>query len=103
MTILPSPGGSAAWSWNYDIWWSNSRPSPTRWITFGGFHPTPQSHLGESLAFFLYDVPKVLLLLSLVVFVVGFLQSFISPTRVRDVLKLEPMDELEAERIRFPP
>lgn len=58
----------------------------SEWIAFGLFRLTPKSHLGESVAFFLYDGPKVLLLLTLVVFVVTFLQSFISPTRVRDTL-----------------
>ena len=45
-----------------------------------------QSHLGESLAFFLYDVPKVLLLLTLVVFVMGVVRSFFSPDRTRALL-----------------
>ncbi|MBP1626983.1 MAG: putative transporter [Holophagaceae bacterium] len=58
----------------------------SEWIAFGLFGLTPKSHLGEAVAFFFYDVPKVLLLLTLVVFIVTFLQSFISPTKVRDVL-----------------
>jgi uncharacterized membrane protein YraQ (UPF0718 family) len=44
------------------------------------------SHLGESLAFFFYDVPKVLLLLTLVVFVMGVVRSFFSPERTRGLL-----------------
>ena len=47
---------------------------------------TPKSHLGEAVAFLFYDTPKVLLLLTLVVFIVTFLQTFVSPTRVRDTL-----------------
>jgi len=58
----------------------------SRWIAYRLLHLAPKSHLGESVAFFFYDVPKVLLLLTLVVFIVTFLQSFISPTRVRDAL-----------------
>ena len=46
----------------------------------------PKSHLGEAVAFFFYDTPKVLLLLTLIVFIVTFLQTFISPGRVRDAL-----------------
>ena len=46
----------------------------------------PKSHLGEAVAFFFYDAPKVLLLLTLVVFIVTFIQSFVSPIRVRDAL-----------------
>ncbi len=55
-------------------------------IAFGLFRLTPKSHLGEAVAFFFYDVPKVLLLLTLVVFVVSFLQTFVSPGKVRDAL-----------------
>lgn len=58
----------------------------SEWIAFRLFRLIPKSHLGEAVAFFLYDVPKVLLLLTLVVFLVTFLQSFISPARVRNAL-----------------
>jgi hypothetical protein len=39
--------------------------------------------LGEASAFFLYDVPKVLLLLAGVIFVMGVIRSFFSPERTR--------------------
>ena len=41
---------------------------------------------GSAVAFFLYDAPKVLLLLSLVVLVVTFMQTYITPEHTRDVL-----------------
>jgi len=44
------------------------------------------SRPGEAVAFLLYDFPKVVLLLTLVVFTVTFLQTFVSPARVRDAL-----------------
>lgn len=44
------------------------------------------SPAGDALAFFLYDVPKVLLLLIGVVTLVSFLRSFVSPDRVRRAL-----------------
>jgi uncharacterized membrane protein YraQ (UPF0718 family) len=44
------------------------------------------SHLGEAIAFFFYDVPKVLLLLTLVVFAMGVVRSFFSPERTRATL-----------------
>jgi uncharacterized membrane protein YraQ (UPF0718 family) len=44
------------------------------------------SHLGESLAFFFYDVPKVLLLLTLVVFAMGVVRSFFPAERTRALL-----------------
>ena len=55
-------------------------------IAFRLFGLAPKSHLGEAVAFFFYDTPKVLLLLTLIVFIVTFLQTFISPGRVRDAL-----------------
>jgi uncharacterized membrane protein YraQ (UPF0718 family) len=45
------------------------------------------SHLGSSLHFFLYDVPKVLTLLIVISFIVGTFQSFLEPERVRSVLE----------------
>ena len=44
------------------------------------------SHLAESVEFFLYETPKVLLLLTAVVFVVGILRSFVTPDRARRML-----------------
>ncbi len=44
------------------------------------------SHLGEALAFFIYDTPKVLLLLTLVVFAMGIVRSFFSPEQTRNLL-----------------
>jgi uncharacterized membrane protein YraQ (UPF0718 family) len=45
-----------------------------------------ESHLGQSLAFFLYDAPKVLLLLTIIVFAVGIVRSFFTPERTRAIL-----------------
>lgn len=44
------------------------------------------SHLGDAVQFFVYDTPKVLLLLTLVVFVMGVVRSFFSPEKTRTVL-----------------
>jgi hypothetical protein len=44
------------------------------------------SHLGGALQFFLYDTPKVLLLLALVVFVMGMVNSYFTPERTRALL-----------------
>lgn len=58
----------------------------SEWLAFRLLGLTPKSHLGEAVAFLLYDTPKVLLLLTLVVFIVTFIQTFVSPTSVRDAL-----------------
>ena len=44
------------------------------------------SHTGEALAFFFYDVPKVMMLLTLIVFAMGVVRSFFSPERTRALL-----------------
>ncbi|MCB1887894.1 MAG: permease [Rhodocyclaceae bacterium] len=44
------------------------------------------THLGEALHFFLYDTPKVLLLLTGVVFVMGVIQTYFAPERTRALL-----------------
>ena len=44
------------------------------------------SHTGEALAFFFYDVPKVMMLLTLIVFAMGVVRSFFSPEKTRAVL-----------------
>jgi len=58
----------------------------SEWIAFHLFGLTPKSHLGEAVAFFFFDVPKVLLLLTLIVFIVTFLQTFVNPVKVRNAL-----------------
>jgi uncharacterized membrane protein YraQ (UPF0718 family) len=44
------------------------------------------SRLGSAVEFFVFEVPKVLLLLTAVVFVVGVLRSFFTPERARQLL-----------------
>jgi len=43
-------------------------------------------HLSNAIWFFIYEVPKVLLLLTLIVFVVGIIRSYFSPERTRKML-----------------
>jgi len=44
------------------------------------------SHLGGALQFFFYDTPKVLLLLTAIVFVMGMVNSYFTPERTRALL-----------------
>jgi hypothetical protein len=46
----------------------------------------PGSHAADAVAFFVYDTPKVLMLLTLVVFAMGIVRSFFSPERTRALL-----------------
>lgn len=56
------------------------------WLTYSVIGFSRESHFGESLAFFLYDVPKILLLLSGMVFVISIIRTFFSPERTRALL-----------------
>ena len=52
--------------------------SLANWIIYEVLQLPYGSHLGESLAFFLYDVPKILLLLSGMVFVISIIRTFLA-------------------------
>ena len=56
------------------------------WITYQLLGLPAGSHLGESVAFFLYDVPKILLLLGGMIFAITIIRSFFSPERTRALL-----------------
>jgi uncharacterized membrane protein YraQ (UPF0718 family) len=56
------------------------------WIAFNALRLEQDSRLGQSLAFFLYDVPKILLLLSGMIFVISIIRTFFSPERTRALL-----------------
>jgi uncharacterized membrane protein YraQ (UPF0718 family) len=48
------------------------------WFAYDVLGLAEGSHLGEAVQFFVYDAPKVLMLLAIVVFAVGVLRSFIT-------------------------
>lgn len=50
----------------------------------------PTTHLGASVEFLVFEVPKVMLLLVLIVFAVGVLRSFFSPEKTRRILSRFP-------------
>jgi uncharacterized membrane protein YraQ (UPF0718 family) len=56
------------------------------WLAYTAIGLPGDSRLGESLAFFLYDVPKILLLLSGMVFAISIIRTFFSPERTRALL-----------------
>lgn len=61
------------------------------WLSFEVLGLVPGSRLGEAVKFFLYDTPKVFLLLVAVVFVMGVVHSWISPERTRAWLANRPL------------
>jgi uncharacterized membrane protein YraQ (UPF0718 family) len=60
--------------------------SLSRFVAFRALGLAPGTRLGAAAAFFLYEAPKVLLLLTLVVFGVGIVRSFFTPERTRAIL-----------------
>jgi uncharacterized membrane protein YraQ (UPF0718 family) len=56
-------------------------------VVFGLLRLPPGSRLTEALRFFLFEIPKVLMLLVLIVFAVGIIRSYFSPERTRQLLK----------------
>jgi uncharacterized membrane protein YraQ (UPF0718 family) len=73
--------GLAVWFAAYEVLFPLSE-----WLTFRVLGLRRTSHLGQSVAFFLYDTPKVLLLLVLIVFFVGIIRSFFTAERTRAIL-----------------
>lgn len=57
------------------------------WLAYGLLALPHESHLGEALAFFFYDVPKLLLLLSGMIFVISLFQTFIDTQKVRAMVE----------------
>jgi hypothetical protein len=57
------------------------------WLAYGLLGLEHGSHLGESLAFFFYDVPKLLLLLSGMIFFISLFQTFIDTQKVRAMVE----------------
>jgi uncharacterized protein len=75
--------GLALMAW-YPIY---SRLNPfSLWVAYDLFGIAQGSHLGESVAFFFLDIPKVFMLLILIVWAVGVIRSFFTPERTRAIL-----------------
>ena len=57
-----------------------------RFVTYDLLRLTPGTHLASAVEFFVFEAPKVLLLLTVVVFAVGIVRSFFTPERTRRIL-----------------
>lgn len=66
--------------------YSNLQPV-TDWLIDSVFGMTKGAHLTEALRFFIFEFPKVLMLLVLIIFLVGILRSFFTPERTRKALE----------------
>lgn len=73
--------GAIAWSllyWNLE--------TISRWLTYDLIGLAEGSHLASAVQFFVYEAPKVLMLLLVVVFGVGIVRTFFTPERTRRIL-----------------
>ncbi|MCP3926474.1 MAG: permease [Desulfobacterales bacterium] len=70
------------------LWWFiyKSLPEISSWATYSLLQIEKGSHIGSSIEFFLYDTPKVMMLLFIVVFGVGMIRSFFTPEKTRAFL-----------------
>ena len=69
-------------------WWLAYRSllPLAKWLTYRLFGLEEGTRLASAVEFFLYDTPKVLLLLTLVVFAVGVVRSYFTAERARRML-----------------
>lgn len=93
LTPIPEPRRKAIQAWGLVVavavvWWIawQNLLGVADWLTYTLIGLAPGSHLGEAVAFFLYDVPKILLLLSGMIFVVSTARTFFSVERTRQLL-----------------
>lgn len=56
------------------------------WLIYTLFGISAQSHLGEALNFFLYDTTKILILLFLITFLMGIVNSYFPIDRIKNFL-----------------
>lgn len=57
-----------------------------RWLTYTLLGLPPATHFSSAVEFLIFEVPKVLLLLTVVVFAVGIVRSYFTPERTRRIL-----------------
>jgi len=70
------------------VWWAiyQSLESAADWFTHALCGLEKGSRLAAAVEFFVYETPKVLMLLALIVFAVGIVRSYFPPDRARRIL-----------------
>ena len=69
-------------------WWLvyTNLLAASRFISYHVLPLNPGTHLGSTVEFFIFEVPKVILLLLLIVFFVGVIRSYFTAERTRRIL-----------------
>ncbi|OHD67924.1 MAG: hypothetical protein A2W19_06660 [Spirochaetes bacterium RBG_16_49_21] len=65
--------------------------SGVNYIMYSMLGMDKNSHLTEAIRFFMFEVPKVLILLTFIVFIVGIIRSYFSPEKTRRALEGKPL------------
>jgi len=79
--MVALPAGAAGWWLVYA-----QLPAFAAWLAYDALGLARGSAAGAAAEFFLYDTPKVLMLLTVVVFAVGIARSFFTPEATRRIL-----------------
>jgi uncharacterized protein len=61
--------------------------SVTNWFIESVFGMTKGAHLTETVRFFVFEFPKVMMLLTLIIFFVGIIRTYFTPERTRKALE----------------
>ena len=83
LLLLIAKGTGLFLVWGLVYW--NLEPFSV-WLTYAVLGLSDGDHLAAALQFFVFETPKVLMLLTLVVFGVGIVRSFFTPERTRRIL-----------------
>ena len=67
------------------LWWIaySNLQAVVDFVTYTLLGLSAEDHFGSALNFFLYDVPKILLLLSVMIFLITLVRTFITPEQTR--------------------
>jgi uncharacterized membrane protein YraQ (UPF0718 family) len=71
------------------VWWIlyKSLGTASDWMVFSLLGLSKGEHLAEAIWFFVFEFPKVMLLLTLIIFFVGIIRTFFTPERTRKALE----------------
>ena len=58
----------------------------SKWIIYDFFKLDPSLKISSAVQFFIFETPKVLILLAMIVFMVGIIRTFFTPERTRKIL-----------------
>ena len=58
----------------------------SNWLTYTIFNIIPKTVLGDAVNFFIFDTIKIFILLSVIIFIVSIIRSYLPPEKIRKIL-----------------